>query len=86
MSYLIRSSAAANMFPAAKDVIFDTMFSDYASSRLKGLGMQFFIWVLGQASVDNMKAFAPDLFAKLLDKITLLASTKRMTIFMFYHC
>lgn len=76
LNFFTKSQKAANTFPQAKDVIFDTVFADHAAPKVKGMGMQFFIWLVNQATADSMKLFASEIFNRLLDTVKALKKTK----------
>eukprot|EP01116_Phalansterium_solitarium_P003414 TRINITY_DN14234_c0_g1_i1.p1 TRINITY_DN14234_c0_g1~~TRINITY_DN14234_c0_g1_i1.p1 ORF type:complete len:681 (+),score=200.65 TRINITY_DN14234_c0_g1_i1:140-2182(+) len=72
LGYLSRSITAANMFPNTLQVIFDCVYGDETTIRLKQAAMSFVQWVFRQAADSQLKAMSSVILSgllKLLDQL-----------------
>eukprot|EP00249_Psilotum_nudum_P000228 c10948_g1_i1 orf=1-408(+) len=66
----MHSVAATNVFPATLQCIFDCIYGNDSSSRLKQAGMEFTIWLFKHVSNEQLKLMGPLILSaiiKLLD-------------------
>ncbi|KAK8595997.1 hypothetical protein V6N13_000661 [Hibiscus sabdariffa] len=70
MAVFCRSITAANSFPSTLQCIFDCIYGNATTSRLKQLGMEFTVWVFKHSKLDQLKLMGPLILngiVKLLD-------------------
>lgn len=69
LSALNHSAAAANCFPATLKVVFDSVYGEGTTMRLKQAGMEFAVWVFKHATEEQLKPMAPVILAGLLKSL-----------------
>jgi hypothetical protein len=65
----LSKSREATSSPYTKHILMNSLFSEFGNPKLKAAGMQFFIWVLSEGSVESSKDYAQELFAKLVETL-----------------
>ncbi|KAK7300265.1 hypothetical protein RJT34_11106 [Clitoria ternatea] len=69
MSIFCRSIAAANNFPSTLQCIFDCIYGNSTTSRLKQLGMEFTVWVFKHAKIDQLKLMGPVILSGIMKSL-----------------
>ncbi|KAG2386134.1 hypothetical protein C9374_002580 [Naegleria lovaniensis] len=74
LTYLCKSTQAANHFPETHLVLMDSLFNEYASMKLRGFGMQFFMWII-QEGITIEPKYASEVFSSILSNVNRLSSS-----------
>ncbi|EFC46924.1 hypothetical protein NAEGRDRAFT_57411 [Naegleria gruberi] len=80
LSYLCKSTLAANHFPQTHLVLMDSLFSEYAGMKLRGFGMQFFMWVIQEGTAIEQE-YGSEVFRSILSNISRLSSSTNSSTF-----
>ena len=74
LTYMSKSIIAVNHFPETHTVLMDALFNEYTPMKLRGFGMQYFMWLI-QEGVSVDQKYGNEIFRSIISNLNRLSTT-----------